>query len=462
MAKPKQAVLHLDPSSAGAAFPRIHEGRYEVDPEATGLSAPVDPAIVAAVKGAGVRLLRIGIGCWLPSQDPDSSILPERDWFKGTTLADTQDDSLYNFVHLDKILAVCRDLDVEVMFNFDHMPTSLARPGEQIKTPAFLKPFVPKGYVFPDGVRNAPPADPDVYAAACVRALRHVEESGVTVRYVELWNEPDLPFFYSGTYQEWFAMYRAFAPAIKATGHKVGGPGWAGALQADKWLTQFLVDCRDNDVPMDFYSFHRYDEEVDKVMKRCHEIRAALDAHGFTESEAIAGEWGYDLRKAAYMGTVGNAAFIASCLMQMPAAGVSAQTHILLVDPVKDPSLGRFHGLTRDDGDPNPIYFGMEAFEQFQSTPNRIATDHDGIALAGVDADGRRLGLIITNPSKKKNLHVDLTTAVAVSGTVKTLTKNSFEGGGWSQSEPIELGSDVTTIVLPNESMVVFEGAVQS
>lgn len=458
---PRQTAIHLDPRSAGAPFPRIHEGRYEVDLEATGLTVgPLPAGLEQAVKQAGVRLLRVGMGCWLPGHEPDPSTLHEREWFRGTTLEDTQDPSQYDFTHLDRMLEVCRSLEVELLFNFDHMPASLARPGKQIDIPLILRPFVPKGYTFPDGVRNAPAADPDVYAAACVRALEHIDAAGVTVRYVELWNEPDLPFFYSGTYEEWFAMYRAFAPAIRAAGHRVGGPSWAGALARDKWLVQFLRDCRDQQVPLDFYSFHRYDEEVDKVVERCREVRAVLDEHGFAQTEALLDEWGYDLRKPAYMGTVGNAAFIAACLMQLPDAGIDAQTHILLVDPIKDVTLGRWHGLTRADGDVNPIFHCMVAFERFQSTPRRIPTGLDDRVLAGVDDTGTRLGVVVANPHRRRSLHLTLDTPRPASGTIQRLTSASFEAGGMTGAEPITLTSDPMVLTVEPESMVVVDATV--
>jgi hypothetical protein len=447
----------LDLSAERKLFPPIHEGRYEVDPWATGLRGEVVPGLRSAVQRAGTRLLRVGMGCWLPSQDPDPSNYADREWFTGTTMADTDDPSQFTWAHLDRNLDICRQLDLELLLCFDYMPATLARPGRKKKIPLYLRPFVPTGYQFPDGVRDAPPRDPEVFAAACVRALEHVKESGVAVRYVELWNEPDLPFFYAGTYAEYFPMYRAFATAVSAAGYRVGGPSWAGALKRDEWLDRFLRDCATEGVPLDFYSFHRYDEQVDKVVSRCREIREALDKAGLHDTEAVIDEWGYDLRKAEYFGTVGNAAFTASCLMQMPAAGIAAQTHILLVDPIPDPSLGRFHGLTRRDGDLNPIALCMETFEQFQSTPHRIPTGCDDVVLAGVDASGAAMTVLLANPDKKgsRSFRLRLTGKSGV-GEIRHLTQSSFDRvGGWTTAAPVELGEHDLEIQLAPESLAV-------
>jgi hypothetical protein len=449
----------LDLNAERTPFPPIHEGRYEVDPWATGLRGEVVDGLRSAVKRAGTRLLRVGMGCWLPSQDPDPSNYADREWFTGTTLADTDDPGQFTWTHLDRNLDICRQLDLELLLCFDYMPATLARPGRKKKIPLYLRPFVPTGYQFPDGVRDAPPRDPEVFAAASVRALEHVKESGVAVRYVELWNEPDLPFFYAGTYAEFFPMYRAFATAVSAAGYRVGGPSWAGALEKDAWVEQFMRDCASAGVPLDFYSFHRYDTEVDKVISRCREIRTALDDAGLRETEAVIDEWGYDLRKAEYFGTVGNAAFTASCLMQMPAAGIAAQTHILLVDPIPDPSLGRFHGLTRKDGDLNPIAYCMEAFEEFQQTAARIPTAHDDVVLAGVDEAASRLRVMIAHPGKKKSRTFSLRLASGqASASVRLLSQEGFDqSGGWTDASSIAFGEQAVEVTLPPESMAVID-----
>jgi len=137
----KTTTIAIDPAQAGEAFPRIHEGRYEVDLEATGLRSPVSAGLAQAVKESGLKFIRMGLGCWLPSQDPHPSVLHEREWFTGTTLEDTANPDLYNFTHLDRMLDICKELDLELLFICDHMPASLARPGDQIDTPLFLKPF---------------------------------------------------------------------------------------------------------------------------------------------------------------------------------------------------------------------------------------------------------------------------------------------------------------------------------
>jgi xylan 1,4-beta-xylosidase len=72
----------------------------------------------------------------------------------------------------------------------------------------------------------------------------------------EVWNEPNLPFFWSGTQQQYFELYKATAVAIKSldAGLQVGGPSTARA----QWLPELAAYCEQNNAPIDFFSTHVY------------------------------------------------------------------------------------------------------------------------------------------------------------------------------------------------------------
>ena len=74
--------------------------------------------------------------------------------------------------------------------------------------------------------------------------------------YFEVWNEPDLGCFFSGSKKDYFKLYEATARALKAVNPRlrVGGP----STSACKWLPEFLDFCRVNAVPCDFVSTHHY------------------------------------------------------------------------------------------------------------------------------------------------------------------------------------------------------------
>jgi xylan 1,4-beta-xylosidase len=80
----------------------------------------------------------------------------------------------------------------------------------------------------------------------------------------EVWNEPNLPFFWTGTQQQYFELYKATAVAIKSIDPRlqVGGPATARA----EWLPEFAAYCEQNNAPIDFFSTHVYAGDDQKIL----------------------------------------------------------------------------------------------------------------------------------------------------------------------------------------------------
>ena len=80
----------------------------------------------------------------------------------------------------------------------------------------------------------------------------------------EVWNEPNLPYFWSGTKEDYFELYRRAATAVKAVDAKlsIGGPATAEA----GWVADLLDYCATKQVPIDFVSTHIYPDDPQKVV----------------------------------------------------------------------------------------------------------------------------------------------------------------------------------------------------
>lgn len=74
--------------------------------------------------------------------------------------------------------------------------------------------------------------------------------------YFEVWNEPNLEAFWTGTQREYFRLYRYAADAIKTVDGalRVGGP----ATAKNEWIAEFLKFCDGTGLPADFVSTHHY------------------------------------------------------------------------------------------------------------------------------------------------------------------------------------------------------------
>jgi xylan 1,4-beta-xylosidase len=134
--------------------------------------------------------------------------------------------------------------------------------------------FMPKALA--SGVRTfgfyngnvTPPASMDAWGQfiqTFVRAL--ADRYGIaTVRQwpFEVWNEPNLVPFWTGTQADYFELYKTTAAAIKSVdaGLSVGGPSTASTA----WIGEFLDYCTANNAPVDFISTHCYAETP---AKRC-------------------------------------------------------------------------------------------------------------------------------------------------------------------------------------------------
>ena len=118
----------------------------------------------------------------------------------------------------------------------------------------------------------------------------------------EVWNEPNLTFFWTGDKQRYFTMYKAAATAIKGVDERlqVGGP----ATSAGAWVADFAAWCSANNAPVDFFATHAYAGDVsadtaslsinDRIPARIRDVRRQIDAGGHAGKPLWLSEWSSD------------------------------------------------------------------------------------------------------------------------------------------------------------------------
>ena len=211
--------------------------------------------------------------------------------------ADETDPKNYDFVFTDHYLDNIRRAGTEVFF----------RLGQTIE-------HGPKKY------GALPPKDYAKWARICEHVIRHYNEgwgwgldqahttrniawsNQFNIVYWEIWNEPDLdasdgelpknPRCWGGTVTNFFEFYETAARHLKAKFPKlkIGGPALCGNMG---WGERFIRHCRDNSVPLDFFSWHIYAVEPKQIADRCRQVRKMMDRYGFEKSESILNEWNY-------------------------------------------------------------------------------------------------------------------------------------------------------------------------
>lgn len=127
--------------------------------------------------------------------------------------------------------------------------------------------------------------------------------------YFEVWNEPNFSDFWSGSKEDYFKLYRYTAETIKAVDRrlKVGGPAiFEGYREDMSWMEDFLSYCENNNLPVDFVSYHYYptssyaDEkgnvtifykDENSTYMGLKRLRDVVMRSGFKSAEIIIGEW---------------------------------------------------------------------------------------------------------------------------------------------------------------------------
>lgn len=134
-----------------------------------------------------------------------------------------------------------------------------------------MKPFVELGFMpeaFASGTATCfhykgnvtMPREDGLWTDLICQLIRHLINryglSEVQSWFFEVWNEPNLRFFFDGTQEDYFHLYKLTADAIKSVEPtlKVGGP----ATSNNMWIPELREFCAKNNVALDFISTHHY------------------------------------------------------------------------------------------------------------------------------------------------------------------------------------------------------------
>jgi hypothetical protein len=286
--------------------------------------------------------------------------------------ADPDDPKSYNFGPTDRLIAGIRGIGADVIFR-------LGRGG---------------------GTTAEPPRDLARYAEIIRHIVLHYEKGWAggphaSVRYWEIWNEPDLGrIWWRGTPEQYYALYAAAARAIRSADPSalVGGPTIALVNQTQPYREDFLAYVRDHRLPLDFFSWHYYSDADDPYdfVRIGRDMRRLLDHYGFTNTLSVLDEWNAGLGSGLVRGDAGRAAFVASSLIYMQDAPIDRE------------------GYYRADGDfgadgahPDKVGQALIAFGRLADTADRLSVvggDDNGLAVvAGRSRDGRTVQLLISN-----------------------------------------------------------------
>jgi xylan 1,4-beta-xylosidase len=163
----------------------------------------------------------------------------------GVYSEDKNGNPVYNWQYIDVLYDFLLSVNVKPFVELSFMPQALAS-GE--KTVFWWKANV------------TPPKSYEKWAGLIEALIRHFTarygKDEVKTWYLEVWNEPNHPAFWSSDMNEYFKLYDCTAKAVKSvcSEYRVGGPATAG----NGWVSEIIEHCTANKIPLDFISTHAY------------------------------------------------------------------------------------------------------------------------------------------------------------------------------------------------------------
>ena len=193
----------------------------------------------------------------------------------------------------------------------------------------------------------------------------------------EVWNEPDLSYFWTGSQADYFRLYAESAKAVKSVDAKlkVGGPATSGC----KWIGETIDFCKKEHLPLDFISTHDYctnsalalDGQRSEMRwgggpQRMYEsvarVRATVDSSAFPKAEVHFTEWNATAAHGDRFGKDSEftAAFVLDTLKRVNGL-VDSYMFWTISDIFEEsglslkPFTGKY-GLVNCDGVPKPVF----------------------------------------------------------------------------------------------------------
>lgn len=336
--------------------------------------------------------------------------------------ADETSEESYDFAFTDKLIEGLVDAGCEPYF----------RLGVTIENEHMLKAH-----------RIFPPKDFNKWARICEHVIRHYNEGWAdgykyNITYWEIWNEPDdcytneMAAMWKGTPEEFFELYSVTAKHLKncfGDTIKVGGYGHCGVYEFAKdenlegikneeyiydftinFLHNFLKYQKSTNAPIDFFSWHVYDnchestkEDFSVIAKHAEYCRKILDHYGYENAEHHLNEWNlwtYVTKRDSNIGASKTLSFMlmmqntSTDVMCYYDAGIGHSAYRSFINP--------------DSGYPYRTYYTFMMYNSLYKLSNQVyCNSEDSKVFVGAAVDNKK-GTIVLSNTKNEQVTVEL------------------------------------------------------
>jgi len=319
--------------------------------------------------------------------------------------------------------------------------------------------------------RTTPPPDPEKWAEICCHIIAHYNDGWanghkMNIEYWEIWNEPELINWkgkspmWNGTMKQFTDFYIRTAKIIKARyPHlKIGG---AAFTFYNPTLRKFVEDIAAAKAPLDFISWHYYDNDITKLTRWIRENKLHMLKNGFPNAEIHINEWHCmpftwaELRKDRTNYLKFKNLF---CGVWAGAAMTAMQDTPIDVANFYTYSSGNFGMLDAITNKPAKCYYPFKAFGDLLAFPTRLAASSSAdnvYSLAGKSAGGK-VAALVNIPWAKRGGTLDIEFKNCKSDLSKAKVLLCDDDKNLEPADGVKIGQDKISLDIKSDSICVF------
>lgn len=332
------------------------------------------------------------------------------------------------------------------------------------------KPYISLSYTPPvisSGDIVAAPRDYAEWGLVVQKTIEHISGTrGISDVYYEVWNEPDLfggwKYYGDKNYLQLYgASARGAANARGVKPFKIGGPAITALYK--NWFDALLKYASTNNLRLDFFSWHRYNHDLDVYREDMTNVRSWV--RNFPQYENLEfhiTEWGHDSNvHPGYDGNYGAAHTVAGAIEMV---GTVERAFAFEIQDGKSPEnkeyWGRWGLFTAQEygAKAKPRYYALKLLNEIDGEQLQLFGKGSWVKALATQKDRYTYQLILANfdQSGRHSETVPITLKNLIPG--EYTVKKRFSNGQTNQ-EVIQLTSTElqTSIFMPANSVALVE-----
>lgn len=305
----------------------------------------------------------------------------------------------FNFTELDKTVCDIFETGAKPFFSLGYMPPAISKDGSLISQPQNWNDW-----------SSLVQATVEHYSGLNTTLCGSVSGSRLTGIYYEVWNEPDLESFgkwslYGGEKDYKTLYFHSVTGAQRAQNVNqfyIGGPATTAPYR--NWMQYFLEYISNNNLRIDFISWHHYGVDADDFTSDVQNVTSWLEDSKFDRFRnlpKIISEWGYDSQPNAVaqskIGAAHTVATIRNLLVQ--------KLDLAFAFEIKD-GVQPSWGLLTHSGFPKPRYHAIKMLNNLDRF--QLEVQGEGTYVRAIASTGpAKISVILVNYDNRSR-HTEL------------------------------------------------------